>query len=156
MKPKDLAELLKRTIPHHLPILVTGAPGVGKSDIVAQACSATGADLILSHPAVSDPTDAKGLPWPIAGTNEATFLPFGELARALKATKLIFITTTDGLIYQGQLIRQMIAADLNALLAKPGFPPEMMSKARHAAAACTAGVQRVHVINGRVDEGLLA
>jgi hypothetical protein len=88
MKPKDLAELLKRTIPHHLPILVTGAPGVGKSDIVAQACSATGADLILSHPAVSDPTDAKGLPWPIAGTNEATFLPFGELARALKATKL--------------------------------------------------------------------
>src|SRR4029077_9144938 len=41
-------------------------------------------------------------------------------------------------------------------LAKSGFPPEMMSKARHAAQACTAGVQRVHVINGKVDEGLLA
>jgi amino-acid N-acetyltransferase len=78
------------------------------------------------------------------------------VAEALKATKLIFITTTDGLIYQGQLIRQMIAADLNALLAKPGFPPEMLSKARHAAAACNAGVQRVHIINGKVDEGLLA
>jgi amino-acid N-acetyltransferase len=78
------------------------------------------------------------------------------VAEALKATKLIFITTTDGLIYQGQLIRQMIVADLNALLAKPGFPPEMLSKARHAAAACNAGVQRVHIINGKVDEGLLA
>jgi amino-acid N-acetyltransferase len=78
------------------------------------------------------------------------------VADALKATKLIFIATHDGLIHQGQLIRQMIVADLNALIAKQSFAPEMMSKARHAAAACNAGVQRVHVINGRVDEGLLA
>jgi amino-acid N-acetyltransferase len=78
------------------------------------------------------------------------------VADALKAIKLIFITTSDGLMHQGQLIRQMLVADLNALLAKSSFPPEMLSKARHAAAACTAGVQRVHVINGKVDEGLLA
>jgi len=32
----------------------------------------------------------------------------------------------------------------------------MLSKAIHASAACRAGVQRVHIINGRVDEGLLA
>ena len=32
----------------------------------------------------------------------------------------------------------------------------MLSKAIHAAAACQAGVPRVHIINGRVDEGLLA
>lgn len=38
----------------------------------------------------------------------------------------------------------------------PGFPPDILSKAQHAAAACVAGVQRVHIINGRVDEGLLA
>ena len=34
--------------------------------------------------------------------------------------------------------------------------PEQLSKAVHAAAACRAGVPRVHIINGRVDEGLLA
>ena len=78
------------------------------------------------------------------------------VADALKATKLIFITTQDGLIHNGQLIRQMLVADLNALLQKSGFAPDMLSKARHAAAACVAGVPRVHVINGRVDEGLLA
>src|SRR5580698_646510 len=78
------------------------------------------------------------------------------VAEALKATKLIFITTHDGLVHQGELIRQMLVADLNGLLTKPGFPPEMFSKARHAAAACIAGVQRVHIINGKVDEGLLA
>ena len=36
------------------------------------------------------------------------------------------------------------------------FAPETLSKAQHAAAACRAGVQRVHIINGQVDEGLLA
>jgi len=81
-----------------------------------------------------------------------------SLADALKATKAIFITTADGLLHQGQLIRQMLASDLAQILAqrKGEFVPEMLSKAVHAAAACQAGVPRVHIINGRVDEGLLA
>jgi len=80
------------------------------------------------------------------------------VAEALKAIKLIFITTCDGLLRQDQLIRQMAAADLEAILAgaKHDIPPDMRSKAVHSAAACKAGVQRVHIINGRVDEGLLA
>lgn len=80
------------------------------------------------------------------------------VADALKATKLIFITTTDGLLCQGKLIRQMIVGELEALLEKNRceFSDETLSKAQHAAAACRAGVQRVHVINGHVDEGLLA
>jgi amino-acid N-acetyltransferase len=80
------------------------------------------------------------------------------LAESLKATKLIFITTADGLFHQGQLIRQMLASDLDQILAqrKQEILPDMLSKAIHAAAACRAGVPRVHVINGRVDEGVLA
>ncbi len=80
------------------------------------------------------------------------------VADALKAVKLIYITTTDGLVCQGKLIRQMIVGELSALLEKSKceFTPDTQSKAQHAAAACRAGVQRVHVINGRVDEGLLA
>ncbi len=80
------------------------------------------------------------------------------VADALKATKLIFIATSDGLVQQGQLIRQMLAGDLDQILAqkKNDLAPETLSKAIHAVAACQAGVQRVHIINGRVDEGLLA
>ena len=80
------------------------------------------------------------------------------VADALKAIKLIFITAQDGLIYSGKLIRQMLVADLQKLLQQnvAGFSPEMLSKAQHAALACLAGVPRVHIINGRVDEGLLA
>ena len=80
------------------------------------------------------------------------------VAEALKAIKLIFITSSDGLIYNGQLIRQMLVAELTNLLHtnSAGFTPETLSKAQHAAAVCLAGVPRVHIINGRVDEGLLA
>jgi len=39
---------------------------------------------------------------------------------------------------------------------KNDIAPELLSKALHAVAACKAGIPRVHVINGKVDEGLLA
>ena len=81
-----------------------------------------------------------------------------ELAKTLSATKLIYVSTLDGLIIQGRLIRQMLVADLDALLEqqKPQFMPESLSKAQHASLACHSGVPRVHVINGRSDEALLA
>jgi hypothetical protein len=86
MTPSQLKKFLTQTIRNRLPILVTGAPGVGKSDIVAAAAAAAGCEIILSHPVVADPTDAKGLPWRQEGRDEATFLPFGDLARAIRAT----------------------------------------------------------------------
>ncbi len=79
------------------------------------------------------------------------------VAEALKAVKVIFVTTYDGIFRQGRLFRQVLASDLAEVLARnrDEFPPEALSKAIHAAAACKAGVPRVHVINGRVDEALL-
>ena len=80
------------------------------------------------------------------------------VAEALKATKLIYITAHDGLVFNGQIIRQMIVAELQKNLQQnaAGFAVETLSKAQHAVPACLGGVQRVHIINGRVDEGLLA
>src|SRR5213594_4227073 len=65
------------------------------------------------------------------------------VAEALKATKLMFITTQDGILCQGQLIRQMLVADLDDILAnhKSEVLPDMLSKAINASAACRAGVQ---------------
>ena len=79
------------------------------------------------------------------------------LAAALRATKLIYITTQDGLMRDDQVIRQVLVADLDEMLAanKGAFGPEMNSKALHASEACKAGVPRVHIINGRIDESLL-
>lgn len=79
------------------------------------------------------------------------------VAEQLKAIKLIFVTFQDGLIHHGELIRQMLADDLAALLQRDpgGFAPSQRSKAANAVAAGMAGVPRVHVINGTLDEGLL-
>ena len=80
------------------------------------------------------------------------------VGEALKAAKLIFITGQDGLIFEGDVVRQMPVLLLDQLLAKSraGFQAESLSKAIHASNACRNGIQRVHVINGRVHEGLLA
>ena len=80
------------------------------------------------------------------------------VAEALRATKLMFITTQDGIRVGDHVIRQMPIADLESVLAlqKTDIHPGMLSKAVHAAAACKAGVPRIHVINGTVEEGLLA
>ena len=87
MRMKQLAVLLAICIDQNLPVLITGAPGIGKSDAVTAAAAAAHADLIISHPVVADPTDVKGLPWPNKDTETATFLPYGDLAKALSATK---------------------------------------------------------------------
>jgi amino-acid N-acetyltransferase len=80
------------------------------------------------------------------------------VAAHLKAVKLIFVTSQPGLVYRGQPIRQMPVGDLTGLLQRDyaGFGPEMLSRARHAVQACGTGVPRVHIIDGRLEEGLLA
>lgn len=87
MKASDIIKLIGTAISKHLKPLLIGKPGVGKSDVVAQACAANKADMVLMHPAVADPTDFKGMPALVDGGKEATFLPFGDLNRLVKAKK---------------------------------------------------------------------
>lgn len=79
-----------------------------------------------------------------------------EIAKALRAVKLVYVTTSDGLVVNGSLVRQTSVDELADAVQKGTVLGAHASKARHAVAACRAGVPRVHVINGRVDEGLLA
>lgn len=114
MTPSQLAKFLAKAIAARLPILITGAPGVGKSDIVAQAAAAANANLLLSHPAVEDPTDPKGFPWPDAAKGTATFLPFGNFALAQKAKKLTVWCLED----LGQAQQAVQAGYMQLLLAR--------------------------------------
>jgi amino-acid N-acetyltransferase len=78
-----------------------------------------------------------------------------SVAEALGAVKLIFVTNQDGILGDGQVIREMPASSLEKELKREGSKFGNLSKARYAVKACHAGVPRVHVINGRTNEGLL-
>jgi amino-acid N-acetyltransferase len=79
-----------------------------------------------------------------------------EIAKALNAVKLVYLTTTDGLVVNGAVARQLSVDELGDALARGAVSAAQVSKANGAVAACRAAVPRVHVINGTVDEGLLA
>lgn len=81
-----------------------------------------------------------------------------EVSVRLKAAKLIYVTTRDGLIHNGEIIRQIPNGELDKILENEptSLKPEQMAKALNSAAACRAGIPRVHLINGSVHEGLLA
>lgn len=112
MKAKELTKLLKVTIPAGLPVMVKGAPGVGKSDIIAQACQASEAELIIEHPVVSDPTDFKGLPF--AKNGKAEFLPFGSLRDIIDAKRRTVFFLDD----LGQAPPSVQAACMQLILAR--------------------------------------
>lgn len=112
LRPAQLRTLLSKFIPAKLPLLISGAPGVGKSDIVATACAEAGVDCIVSHPVVSDPTDFKGMPWVADG--RATFLPFGELEQLISATKPTAFFLDD----LGQAPASVQAAAMQLILAR--------------------------------------
>lgn len=60
MYAKQLMKAIKLCFENKQPLLISGAPGIGKSDIVAQASRELGYDLFIEHPVISDPTDYKG------------------------------------------------------------------------------------------------
>lgn len=113
MRPKDLTGYLDFAIKHSYPVLLTGPPGIGKSDIIKQAAAAAKFKLIISHPVVSDPTDYKGLPFPKTdGT--ADFLPFGELQQLISAKEKTVYFLDD----LGQAPASVQAACMQLLLAR--------------------------------------
>jgi amino-acid N-acetyltransferase len=81
-----------------------------------------------------------------------------EVASALHAAKLIFLSTHDGLMLDGQRIGQLVAAEVEEVLKKQRnqLAPNLASKLEHAAEACQYGIPRVHLLNGTINEALLA
>ncbi|HXO94939.1 MAG TPA: amino-acid N-acetyltransferase, partial [Chthoniobacterales bacterium] len=81
-----------------------------------------------------------------------------EVASALHAAKLIFLSTHDGLVLDGQRIGQLVAAEVEEVLKKQRnqLTPNLASKLEHAAEASQYGIPRVHLLNGTINEALLA
>ena len=81
-----------------------------------------------------------------------------EVARALEAVKLIYLTTSPGIRRGEQLLRQLSLEEAETILKKQRseVATETLSKLEWARAGGHGGVPRVHVIDGRAEEALLA
>jgi amino-acid N-acetyltransferase len=80
-----------------------------------------------------------------------------ELAEALHATKIIYLTPAPGLEIDDEIKRDISVDALRKMLADE---PERLaensrSKAAHAVKAIETGTPRVHIVDGRIFDGLL-
>lgn len=70
IRPKQLEEVLSACVKAGMNVMITGAPGIGKTQITEKACAAAGASMVLMYASVSDPTDFSGLPFIVEGKGE--------------------------------------------------------------------------------------
>ncbi len=80
-----------------------------------------------------------------------------ELAESLHATKIIFFTPHPGLEIAGKFQQQINVDTLRDVLAKgpDSINEPLRSKAAHAVKAIETGTPRVHLLDGRMMDGLL-
>ncbi len=85
-----------------------------------------------------------------------------EVAEAMRAMKIIFLSSQDGLVAGGEVVRQLSISETEDILKKRKtksaadvVEAKLVSKLEAAARACRQGVPRVHLLNGQTDEALL-
>src|SRR5882724_9619811 len=81
-----------------------------------------------------------------------------EVAEAMQAMKILFLSATDGVMLDGKLLGQLSIAEAEDFVKKKRGTVDagLLSKLDHAARACRLGVPRVHLLNGLNDEALLS
>jgi acetylglutamate kinase len=99
-------------------------------------------------------TDAQGGTWNVNADTAA-----GEVAGALRAEKLVFLTDTPGLLRDvkdpNSLIHQLRVDEVASLRASGIIAGGMIPKVEACITALTAGVRKTHIIDGRVSHSLL-
>jgi acetylglutamate kinase len=83
----------------------------------------------------------------------------GALAEALGALKVIYLTDVEGLYRdlgdKDSLIARIIVPDLNRLIEEGSASAGMIPKLRSCIAAVEGGVERAHILDGRMQHALL-
>ncbi len=80
-----------------------------------------------------------------------------EVAAAMRAIKIIYLLSQEGLLLAGEIVRQLSIAETDEILKKKKVHERnLVSKLENAARACREGVPRVHLLNGNINEALLS
>ncbi|MBX3009563.1 MAG: acetylglutamate kinase [Melioribacteraceae bacterium] len=80
----------------------------------------------------------------------------GPIAASLNATKLVFVTDIEGVKdNQGNLISHLTQSEAQEMISNGIISGGMIPKVESALAALDSGVQKIHIIDGRVPHALL-
>lgn len=82
-------------------------------------------------------------------------LAAGAIASALKAEKLVYLSDIEGVLINKRLISTLTWAEAQRLIAQGSIFGGMIPKVRSAFETLNAGVNKVHIIDGRVKHSLL-
>lgn len=110
VNPEELFRLLVACAKARHPVLITGSPGIGKTDIVKQVAEYLSCNLQISHAVVDSPLDWKGQPYAWMDDSEtlndsdevrvvkyprAAFIPYGDLKNLINAKSLLIHFADD-------------------------------------------------------------
>lgn len=79
----------------------------------------------------------------------------GPIAASLDAAKLVYLTDIEGVKANGNLIPHLTQADAQNFIKDGTINGGMIPKVESALSALEAGVQKVHIIDGRIPHALL-
>jgi acetylglutamate kinase len=79
----------------------------------------------------------------------------GPIAASLSATKLVYLTDIEGVKIKGTLVSHLTKSEAQKYIADGTISGGMIPKVESALAALETGVQKVHIIDGRVEHALL-
>jgi acetylglutamate kinase len=79
-----------------------------------------------------------------------------EIAIALRAEKLIYLTDVPGILENGELVSEMTARELQRKVASGIVKGGMVAKAKSILRAIAGGVASVHIIDGRTPHSVIA
>lgn len=138
MKPSLLKETIKNAIQHGDNLIIWSEPGVGKTQMTIQAHEETNTPYILTHPAISDPTDYKGYPDKYIdenGEKSATFIPFDDLKKMTRVKIRTGVIVDDaGQAVEGvqaPLMQLMHGGKLNGYVIPPEIVFFVLTNSRH-------------------------
>jgi acetylglutamate kinase len=79
-----------------------------------------------------------------------------EIAIALKAEKLIYLTDVAGILENGELVSELTASELRAKIEGGVVRGGMVAKAKSVLRAIEGGVASVHILDGRAAHSVIA
>jgi acetylglutamate kinase len=91
--------------------------------------------------------------WTVHNVNADTAA--AAIAAALRAEKLVYLSDVEGVLEHGSLVHTLTRADASRMIEGKVISAGMIPKIRSAFAALDAGVQKVHMVDGRVTHSLL-